>query len=77
MEKQLLESRRKYVISRINDITKLSNINVYLVAELRSLIKEHDDLEDKIKTLKGPVNRPNRVMRYPHEFAKEKMSRLN
>lgn len=72
-ELNLLNSRKKYIVTRINDITKLSNIHPSLTRELRELINEYKILEETTNKLHLKTPEKKKCIKYPHEFYRDKM----
>ena len=72
-ELNLLNSRKKYVVSRMNDIIQTGDINSVLIKELRSLIEEYRVLQQTINDLPHKKPKQQKILKYPHEFYRDKM----
>lgn len=72
-ELNLLNSRKKYVVSRMNDIVHSGDITSFLIKELRDLIEEYNILQQTINDLPNKKPDQQKTLKYPHEFYRDKM----
>ncbi len=70
-ERNLLCSRKKHVLNRIDDITKMMVITPVLETELKELVVEYKILQETINHLPIEKKEKKRLL-YPHEFYKAK-----